>query len=110
MKKILYIIIIINFSCKFTDCQWKRIETGTSANLTSVKFIDQLTGWIAGDGGSIFKTTNGGNKWSFQNPSLPYNFEYTIGAILNSNSGFITGTGINSLTNTYLTTSNSGIN
>jgi len=35
----------------------------TGINLRSIGFVDMLTGWIAGDGGSIFRTTDGGLSW-----------------------------------------------
>ncbi|MCA0387333.1 MAG: T9SS type A sorting domain-containing protein [Bacteroidetes bacterium] len=35
-------------------------NSGTNAPLNSVYFVDSLTGWIAGLGGTILKTTTGG--------------------------------------------------
>ena len=32
-------------------------------HLTSVDFVDELTGWAVGGGGTILKTTDGGTTW-----------------------------------------------
>jgi hypothetical protein len=39
---------------------WESQKLGITQNLYAVQFIDSLTGWIAGEGGLIIKTTNGG--------------------------------------------------
>lgn len=40
------------------------LTDGTSWSLNSVLFKDANTGWIAGDRGTIFQTTDGGGKWN----------------------------------------------
>ncbi|MGE0104246.1 MAG: YCF48-related protein [Blastocatellales bacterium] len=44
---------------------WKAFSLPEMAgiNLRSIRFVDALTGWIAGDGGSLFRTTDGGLSW-----------------------------------------------
>lgn len=39
----------------------------TPTDLNKVHFIDSLNGWIAGEDGIIFHTTDGGINWSYQN-------------------------------------------
>ena len=41
----------------------KKIPTGFSYHLRSISFKDNSTGYIAGHGGTILKTTDGGKKW-----------------------------------------------
>lgn len=35
----------------------------TTQNMRTIFFIDSLTGWIGGDDGSVFRTTDGGISW-----------------------------------------------
>jgi len=42
---------------------WKPIQSPTSQHLRSVHFLDPRHGWIAGDNGTLFATSNGGNTW-----------------------------------------------
>ena len=34
--------------------------------MRDIQFVNSQTGWVAGDGGFIRKTTDGGNSWQFQ--------------------------------------------
>jgi len=88
MKKI---ILIISFICLANCCHsqsgWVQQNSGTTANLYSVKFINSQTGWCVGDSGKILKTTNGGISWI---PSLPnYPANYRSITFTNSNIGYI---------------------
>lgn len=38
-------------------------NSGTSLNLFSIRFLNENTGWAAGDSGLILKTTDAGNNW-----------------------------------------------
>ncbi|MCX6304015.1 MAG: YCF48-related protein [Bacteroidetes bacterium] len=42
---------------------WERIHVATTQDLNSVCFVDSLYGWVAGDSGVIFHTTDGGFNW-----------------------------------------------
>lgn len=48
-----------------TPAGWVAIDSGTTANLRSVTFVDASTGWAVGDG-VILHTTDGGQTWSQQ--------------------------------------------
>ncbi len=43
---------------------WKAQQSGSSANLNSIQFLDAVNGWIVGDGGTILNTTDGGATWA----------------------------------------------
>lgn len=45
---------------------WTTQTNPTSETLRSIYFHDELTGWVAGYGGVIFKTVNGGTTWAPQ--------------------------------------------
>src|SRR5437879_6946834 len=42
---------------------WVKQNSGTSANLTGVAFVNTQTGIVVGGGGIILRTTNGGAVW-----------------------------------------------
>ena len=43
---------------------WTQQTNNTTNNLWGVSFIDNNTGWVCGYGGTILKTTDGGNTWN----------------------------------------------
>src|SRR5690242_10418584 len=45
---------------------WSPQSSGTTNNLYSICFLDNLTGYTVGDIGTIRKTTNGGVNWISQ--------------------------------------------
>jgi photosystem II stability/assembly factor-like uncharacterized protein len=49
---------------------WLKANSPTTKSLTAVFFLDSLTGWAAGDSGTIIHTTNGGQSWIFQDSNL----------------------------------------
>lgn len=58
---------------KSTDngASWKNIYDGNSGDyFWSMKFVDKNTGWVAGRGGLIINTTNGGANWLTQNTGV----------------------------------------
>jgi photosystem II stability/assembly factor-like uncharacterized protein len=42
---------------------WQHAMSGPENNLNDVQFIDENTGWIVGEYGTLLKTINGGDKW-----------------------------------------------
>jgi photosystem II stability/assembly factor-like uncharacterized protein len=49
---------------------WAAVSSAPAYDLYSVVFVDQHTGWVAPSGGAVlFKTTDGGDTWTAQNPS-----------------------------------------
>ncbi len=64
MKKNILIIFFIPFLYTSTIfAQWDKQFGGTTENLTDVVMLDSLTTIIAGDSGSILKTTDAGETW-----------------------------------------------
>jgi photosystem II stability/assembly factor-like uncharacterized protein len=68
MSKIIALIILLlclntpSFSQNF----WERIQSPTSNFLRTLHFSDSLRGWVGGDSGSIFYTSDGGLNWNQQ--------------------------------------------
>jgi photosystem II stability/assembly factor-like uncharacterized protein len=59
-------------------------------NLNAVTFLDGNNGWIAGDWGTILKTTNGGASWTSQSTGTS-RFLRSL-CFVNSNTGYAAGT------------------
>jgi photosystem II stability/assembly factor-like uncharacterized protein len=47
------------------NSNWRvvRRSAETDKNLRSIYFVDSMTGWAAGDAGSVYRTTDGGRTW-----------------------------------------------
>ncbi len=72
-----FITLILNFAfftiTAFAGSGWFSQTSGTSVFLRSVHFTSSTTGWVAGDGGTILKTTNGGDNWLAQSSGTSTN-------------------------------------
>lgn len=69
---------------------WSPLNSPVSANLNRMHFVDNQTGWVAGDSGIIMKTTDGGGEWIVQT-SDPDNHMVEI-FMLDENYGWALGT------------------
>ncbi|NOS86572.1 MAG: T9SS type A sorting domain-containing protein, partial [Ignavibacteria bacterium] len=87
-------LLIVSCSL-FSQTGWFPCNTGTNNDLTSVSFVDQNTGWVAGYNntvdyhGVILRSTNGGTNWVSQVDE--YNFQPESIYFLDENSGWSTG-------------------
>ncbi len=63
---ILYCILTTVFVAH-GQSNWQQIAQPTTHNLNKASFLDSLRGWVAGDRGTILKTTDGGSTWTSQN-------------------------------------------
>ena len=71
--KITVLLLIINsaFIIQYSNAQWIQQTSGTGGSLYDIEMINESTGWICGAGGTILKTTNGGENWiSIPNPAV----------------------------------------
>ena len=65
MRTLWTILAVLSFS--FSNAQlfnWEEIETGISTNINDIHFINEQTGWAAGNNGVILFTEDGGNSWA----------------------------------------------
>jgi photosystem II stability/assembly factor-like uncharacterized protein len=92
MIKVLHVLLILiipfNFTISQTSWIWQNpLPHGNTYN--SIKFININTGFVVGELGMFYKTTNGGNNWIKVNlnSSVSLNSIY----IRNANSGWICG-------------------
>lgn len=90
MRKIFLIILFCGINSQFFSQGWVAQPSGTSVNLRSVFFTSSLTGWAAGDDGTILKTTNGGTNWTSQSSGLG-GFSLNSLYFLSSSTGWCAG-------------------
>jgi len=69
---ILFFLILLNLAySSFAQTQpWKKLPSPVNATLRYLSFVDSLTGWAAGEAGTIIRTTDGGNSWDVQNSTV----------------------------------------
>jgi photosystem II stability/assembly factor-like uncharacterized protein len=64
LKKYYLILFIISLNnLAFSQNFWNRIQSPTDDFLRTLHFADSLRGWVGGDSGSIFYTSDGGLNW-----------------------------------------------
>jgi photosystem II stability/assembly factor-like uncharacterized protein len=56
-----------------SQLSWNRLGTPTDADLRSLAFVDSVNGWVAGKGGTIMRTTDGGITWTVQQTNTQEN-------------------------------------
>jgi photosystem II stability/assembly factor-like uncharacterized protein len=79
---------------------WSIQSSGIATDLYGITFTDMLNGWIAGSGGTIMHTVNGGLSWTSQIVGTAI---YKSIAFTNSTSGYAAGT-----SGTIITTHDAG--
>ncbi|MBC8489367.1 MAG: T9SS type A sorting domain-containing protein [Bacteroidetes bacterium] len=68
MKHLRYLLLLVIVITQSTHAQnWVFQLSNTDKNLWSVTFLDANTGLVAGEGGTILKTTDGGSTWQQKN-------------------------------------------
>ena len=75
MKQVVTLIFVLLVSFNANSQQWELIESNTNQNLNSVYFPTSSVGYIAGDYGTMLKTTDGGSSWTELNSSTDNTIE-----------------------------------
>ena len=73
----------------YSQSAWVTQNSGTNNDLWYVTFINENMGYAVGEGGTIIKTTNGGNSW-FPQPSNTNDTLFCV-HFINENIGSIVG-------------------
>ena len=92
-KEQLLIFILASIMLIFTEYAipqiWTQQNSGTLFHLNSVIFINHNQGFIAGNGGTILHSTDGGNNWNIQNSGVTNNLQKIL--FLNDSLGWCAG-------------------
>lgn len=85
-------ILLSQLSFGFND--FDILEINADSNLRCISFAPNGTGYIAGNGGVLYKTTDNGQKWAQLSPNWPINFnskDYNIVDMqfLSDDSGYV---------------------
>jgi photosystem II stability/assembly factor-like uncharacterized protein len=65
-KRYLILLLVSISNLGFSQNFWERISSPTENFLRTLHFADSLRGWVGGDSGSIFYTSDGGLNWTQQ--------------------------------------------
>jgi photosystem II stability/assembly factor-like uncharacterized protein len=103
MKKLILVISFL-LLCGNSYSQWVTSYTTPANQHFEVFFSDQNTGWLGGDGGKVFKTTNCGLNWNFIFQPSPADIVYCM-YFIDNNKGWA-GTFLGNV----MKTSNGGLN
>jgi photosystem II stability/assembly factor-like uncharacterized protein len=89
----LTLIIAFNFQPFTFNClaQWYQQNSGTTAWLNGIYFVNANTGTAVGDSGIVLRTTNGGLNWFRQNSGLSEDAILQKVCFVNANFGTIVG-------------------
>lgn len=87
MRKYLILLFLLILTLEVnSQGVWVHSTSPTTSKLERLFFLDEMTGWAAGDSGRIFKTTDGTQTWT-QQPTGSVNNIYEIN-FLNENTGW----------------------
>jgi photosystem II stability/assembly factor-like uncharacterized protein len=62
------VLIVQTFQTRVSAASWTRQTTGTMAWLHGICFLNSNHGWVAGSGGTLLETIDGGANWRKLNP------------------------------------------
>lgn len=99
------LIIVLTFNLFVisikSQVNWRSLNSGTTETLTYVDFINESTGFVVGNSGTILKTNDGGENWTKLNSGTNATL-YTV-SFFNDNIAYVCGEG-----GTILKSSDSG--
>ena len=90
MKRLIFLFASLILSYSNVNSQWNWNNPYPTSNIIhSIKFIDSNTGWLAGNCGTVFKTTNAGVNWDIQYTHITRNLNSIF--FVDNNTGFACG-------------------
>lgn len=57
-----------SLTCTLSAQEWSILSSGTTVTLMDVHFLDEMNGFVVGDGGTVLKTADGGSTWEDISP------------------------------------------
>ncbi|MCF8298273.1 MAG: T9SS type A sorting domain-containing protein [Saprospiraceae bacterium] len=90
MKKLnLIFIFLLAMNFSFSQNGWIDKSPNTTANINDIYFVSVNTGFAVCDSGEIYKTTNGGDNWTFQYSGVTNNLNGVF--FVSSQKGYVVG-------------------
>jgi len=105
MKKLLLVLSLMCFplvSLFSQSSTFQKVNTYSYPEFKDVFFINENTGWVVGNAGSIYKSTDGGQNWKQQQSNI--NSHLKAACFLDDQNGFVVGD-----TCKFLSTTDGGI-
>lgn len=91
MKKFIS-TLLVSFFAMTVFAQWYWVNpTPIGANLNDIAFTNDKTGYVVGQGGTILKTTDMGEKWEYMSSGQLIN--YNMVHFTDEHTGYVTGGG-----------------
>lgn len=108
MKTIFTLLFTI---CAFTgfsqnNWEWTMQESGTNSSLRDLFFVNDMTGWVIGENGTILNTTDGGETWTPQTSGTVESLDAIH--FIDENTGWIVGGALTSQKAPMLKTTDGG--
>ena len=71
LSGIISFVLLLYTATSYSQVQpWATIQSPVNVTLRYLSFVDSLTGWAAGEAGTIIRTTDGGDTWEVQNSTV----------------------------------------
>jgi len=78
------------FKTKKVNSAVNAVNIGVTNTTRSVFFVDDITGYVCGDAGIVYKTVNGGSNWTPSNTGIT-NVDLTSISFANADNGIVVG-------------------
>ncbi len=78
MKYLILVFFLLLGLSSSIFSQWYQQNSGTTNIFMTCFFLDENTGWAAGNAGTIVKTTDGGQNWFSQSISTSGSYSFNI--------------------------------
>jgi len=71
LSGIVSFFLLLHTAITYSQVQpWTKLQSPVDVTLRYLSFVDSLTGWTAGEAGTIIRTTDGGDTWEIQNSTV----------------------------------------
>lgn len=91
-KSTIFLALLVVLPFITINSQWIIRNNVSTDVLYAVFFPNSLTGWVGGDGSTLFKTTNGGINWTGQTTGMPTTGIFKSLYFVNTSRGWVVGT------------------
>lgn len=87
MKLLFVLLVCISFSS--LNAQWTQLDSPIQTNWHCVQVVDSLISYVGGNGGKVYKTTDGGQTWLDRSPQS--SIDWWCMSFVDENYGWVGG-------------------